>query len=47
MNNDRSERDFIRVVVIVVIVLAVVIGIGLVSVYGPVSGGFGPMDVQQ
>ena len=41
---DRHERDFIRLAVIAVIVLAVVIGLGLISVYGPVHSTFGPME---
>lgn len=43
--NDRREQDFIRIVVIVAIIGAVILALGLISVFGPVHGGFGPMDL--
>ena len=41
--NDRNERDFIRIMVIAGILMAVLLGISLVGVYGPVTGGSGPI----
>ena len=44
-NHDRREQDFIRLAVVILIVVAVVVGLGLFSVYGPVTGNFGPLEL--
>ena len=42
-SEDRRERDFIRLAVIAGIILAIVIGVEMLSIFGPVHGGDGPM----